>query len=333
MSLRWLVYAAGEELGPWSASRIRDELRAGRIDAFDMVAVEGGQIKRPLMEVDEIFENSRIQAAAFISEGPASRKVAGADFVKPNPTKTGSILKLVDHSANQETANNIQPPESGSEPKHILKIDGAKIDSSHLVPERPRAFEALAAKEAVLSTKKVVQRQGSPRPGVTGFDAKRYVLWRADRGSEGPFSSREILALWRRQKISPATTVQRLGNDKRIAVSQFVRFYEKNQPPGAAILNQAQLVIRAKTVASWWLMIAIVLAAGIIVAAFFYSSTVTLTGPILDPNSPPVTSTVSKDPGAILTPEFQVENPVAQPSIVPARESVVAPSAKPEPPT
>ena len=104
MSVKWIVHSGTEDLGPWSASRIRDELRAGRIDAFDLVSVVGGTVKRPLMEVDEIFENSRIQPAAIIQEEPQTESssampevvlalAAGADPVQVISKKSPNSQK------------------------------------------------------------------------------------------------------------------------------------------------------------------------------------------------------------------------------------------------
>ncbi|MEI6399569.1 MAG: hypothetical protein WCO71_12435, partial [Pseudomonadota bacterium] len=70
MAVEWNVHSGAQVFGPWSASRIRDELRAGRIDAFDLVSVVGSSVKRSLVEVDQIFETSGVQAAAIVSDVP-----------------------------------------------------------------------------------------------------------------------------------------------------------------------------------------------------------------------------------------------------------------------
>ena len=96
MAVRWLIFSAGGQLGPWSASRIRDELRGGRIDPFDLVAIEGSQIKRPLVEVDEIFETAQVQSAAIIEEQSGERQVASSDVrVQKQDVDTAPLLKIV----------------------------------------------------------------------------------------------------------------------------------------------------------------------------------------------------------------------------------------------
>lgn len=53
---RWHVYQGGKSIGLMTAHEIRHALRAGSVDPFDLVALEGSQIKTELVEVDEIFQ-------------------------------------------------------------------------------------------------------------------------------------------------------------------------------------------------------------------------------------------------------------------------------------
>jgi hypothetical protein len=104
-----MVFTSGETLGPWSAARIRDELRSGRIDPFDLVAQEGDPIRRPLVEVDAIFESSGFQVAEVL------RDSVSRDSVSVAPEYQASAAK--------------------PEEKLAAGDDG----------DRPRVFEALAA--------------------------------------------------------------------------------------------------------------------------------------------------------------------------------------------
>lgn len=319
MTLRWLVYSAGEELGPWSASRIREELRSGRIDAFDMVASEGSQIKRPLVEVDEIFENSRIQAAALMSDGPEHRKASSSEVATPEVPAVRTPLKVVNKTAKDETPRNLSPIATKLKPENKSEeLNELPNHASTSGPERPRVFEALAAKDAVHSPKKSSKNRESSKQPATGFDSKRYIIWRPDRVSQGPLSSREILLLWHSKKIAADSMVQRIGIEKRIGIAQFVRFYERNQHLGVAVLNEVQIVMRRHKTASWWLVSAIVLAAIIIGGAFFYSSTVTLNGPILENDTLPgnADSTSGSIPSNVIA--EPPEKPLDQLSSVPA---------------
>lgn len=284
MSSRWIIYSGSEQFGPWNASRIRDELRAGRVDPFDMVCLEGSQIKKPLIEVDEIFESSAIQAAAIIPNENHSLKAAASDVSTDNSHSIRPKLKVVGDSPDAEKQTSKPPPDSNLQ-RNIDQQFAADLQSQaspDLYPQRPRVFEALAAKDAVIAPRKVGSLPAPARQQTPGVDTKRYIIWRTGRTSDGPYSSREILASWYKKQISSDCSVQRLGHAKRIGIIQFVRFYEKNSPSRSAVLRQALLVMKAKTVASWWLTIAIVVAILIILFALFFRTSLTLTGPVLE---------------------------------------------------
>lgn len=68
MAHRWLIHSRDRTLGPWTPVQVRDELRAGRIDPFDMACKEGSSVKRPLVEVDEIFQSSRVQMGELVTD-------------------------------------------------------------------------------------------------------------------------------------------------------------------------------------------------------------------------------------------------------------------------
>lgn len=284
MSSRWVIYSGSEQFGPWNASRIRDELRAGRVDPFDMVCLEGSQIKKPLIEVDEIFESSAIQAAAIIPNETLPLKASSSDVSIDNGPSMRPKLKVVGDSPDAEKQTSKPLPDSNLQ-RNIDQQFAADLQSQEspdLYPQRPRAFEALAAKDALIAPRKVGSLPASARQQTPGVDTKRYIIWRTGRTSDGPYSSREILASWYKKQISSDCSVQRLGHAKRIGIIQFVRFYEKNSPSRSAVLRQALLVMKAKTAASWWLTIAIVMAMLIILSAFFFRASLTLTGPVLE---------------------------------------------------
>jgi hypothetical protein len=275
MGHRWFIFSAGERYGPWSASRIRDELRAGRIDAFDMVAVEGSEIKRPLVEVDEIFENSRIQSAAIVSDVDTLLLAAGSEPAQTNDQPPP--LKSARKSSQRK------PPEKSPD---IQKVDAQRPDMKGTKPEdgleeksRPRVFEALAAKEAVLDAK---DRGVRPVEPARRADGKRYMVWTSSRSSSGPHSSSEVIALWYAKKFNASCSIQKLGDGRRIGIEQFIKFYEKNQRSGSVVLREVLNAARSSNAASWWLALAVFIAVLLIVAAFLYSSSLILTSPGLD---------------------------------------------------
>jgi hypothetical protein len=292
MSMRWVVFSGGAQLGPWSATRIRDELRLGRIDPFDLVAIEGGQIKRPLLEVDEIFETAQVQPAALINDHDDDRKVSSSDVTPQSPQSAKDpLLKIVKDGQTwgEEAGKTASNPADDSQSlesqitARIADIGAAKRAS----PERPRVYEALASKEA-LNRPVAVSLPSAAAGGkheTPNIHTKRYVIWRSPQESLGPHSSREILNLWHKRQIPASASIQRLGNPKRIAIAQFVQFYEKNAPSRSTVLRQAMLVVKAKSAASRWLALAVVMAAIIVTTAFFFSTSLTLNGPLLDDTS------------------------------------------------
>ncbi len=60
MSDRWYIHQEGQALGPYTAADIREQLREGRIDPFDLVSRDGSSVRRELVEVDEIFATSKV---------------------------------------------------------------------------------------------------------------------------------------------------------------------------------------------------------------------------------------------------------------------------------
>ena len=86
MSARWLIHSRDRTFGPWTAVQVRDELRAGRIDPFDMASKEGSSLKRPLVEIDEIFQSSRVQMGEMV--GDAAEE--GAGFRSPGASACGA---------------------------------------------------------------------------------------------------------------------------------------------------------------------------------------------------------------------------------------------------
>src|SRR5688500_555295 len=64
MMKRWYIFRDGRALGPYDAREIRESLREGMWDPFDLVSAEGSAVKIPLVEVDEIFASSQVELQA-----------------------------------------------------------------------------------------------------------------------------------------------------------------------------------------------------------------------------------------------------------------------------
>jgi len=253
MRTRWIIHSGGEVLGPWSASRIREELRAGRIDAFDLVGMESGSEKRPLVDVDEIFNPN-----AEHSKISSSKQIEQKDIAE--------VAAVILQSA--AGANSTPLKQQHAEPLAEKKL------STDYRP--PRAFEALAAPNGIHPREKIAvdhgpalaKAQGAPQ-GSSGH--RRYVLWIPGQRAQGPFSSREILTLWYARKVPPFAMVQRNGDARRIDIAKFARFYERATPSGVAFLGHARLAEGVKDSSMAWIILALLLGSGIIYGAIYLS--------------------------------------------------------------
>lgn len=243
MTTKWLVHNGNEPLGPWTPEEVREELRSGRIDAFDLVSIEGSARKRPLVDVDELFESASAKYRETVKHDISKEKsalieeplVAGHDIIRP----------------------------AGNSDKKLKRV--AEFT-------KPRAFEALAAPIDVSkrpSPKQFSQAAptGSGVSPVKAGTVRRYVLWVKNQKPQGPFTSREVLTLWYSKKLPPDTIVQRAGQSKKITIESFARFYEKAAPSGIAFVGEARAAASLLDVSTRWLILAVILGVLIISAA------------------------------------------------------------------
>lgn len=197
MAQRWIIHSRDRTLGPWTGMQVREELRAGRVDPFDMVSQEHGTIKRPLVEVDEIFQSSRVQMGELLKESSIPLQGGGAKV-----TQVSESLNLPDAAAS-----------------------GSTYDPD---PPRPSQFQALAA-EARLSSP-------YNKPGrSTG--RKHYIVIDSTGRVMGPMASSEILDLWQRGMLDARSIVQRKDQPRKISIQKFISFYERAAPSGFAFLT------------------------------------------------------------------------------------------------
>ncbi len=91
---KWIVYNQdGQASSPLSSAQVRDMLRLGQIDAFDLVSALGSSEKNQLVDIDEIFspENSLVEDVGVLQEGTT----VGSDIQKvprsPAPLRAESF--------------------------------------------------------------------------------------------------------------------------------------------------------------------------------------------------------------------------------------------------
>lgn len=254
MSQRWLVHSGAEVFGPWSAEEVRSQLRAGRIDAFDLVALEGSSRKRPLVDVDEIFMTAGAKSAQQFSE--ASQRTESRVIAVPSAIQDNLAIK-------GKTSNN--------NPQQMELTSGQSPASTEFRP--PRAFEALAAPSLTSATSRVASDASSApsdRGAGKGGVVRRYVLWIPGQTHQGPFTSKEVLTLWYARKIPPLTLVEKAGTSNRISISNFAAFYERAAPSGIAFVGEARAAAGVLDISTRWLLTAFILGFMVILAALLW---------------------------------------------------------------
>jgi len=73
MAGRWFVHRNDQQLGPYRADEVRQGLRDGLFDPFDLISREGSHVRVELMEIDEIFMHSQIEYMPSVSEQAEAR--------------------------------------------------------------------------------------------------------------------------------------------------------------------------------------------------------------------------------------------------------------------
>jgi hypothetical protein len=264
MSAKWVIHCGDEVLGPWSSEQVREELRAGRIDAFDLVAMEGSSRKRPLMDVDEIFILTKEQSSKVSHSAKQDRTV----LVTEQSLVSGDSMAVTEETA--KTAP--KDPSTSESAPHRRR-------APNYTP--PRAFEALAAPSAVGKSNVAVQKQQEQAKAHAGRNmtpahvrpgsVRRYVLWTPGQKPQGPFTSREVLTFWYSKKLSPETIVQRAGHSKKVNIINFAQFYERAAPSGIAFVGEAKAAGGLLDSSTRGLIVAVIISVLIILGALLWN--------------------------------------------------------------
>lgn len=213
MAQRWIIHSRDRTLGPWTGAQVRDELRAGRIDPFDMVSQENSSIKRPLVEVDDIFQSSRVQMAEIIQE----------EVVEAFPERDVQEATAVSRPQSRLEKALGEPVVVPAPPLQAVGAPVALVQPA----QRPRQFQALAA-EARVAPQKPNRKSGE----------KNYFITDSTGRSYGPLSSHDVMEMWQRGIIDARSIVQRRDQPRKISIQKFVSFYERSAPSGIAFLPE-----------------------------------------------------------------------------------------------
>lgn len=187
---KWYVYRNNEVLGPFEAQDIRNALRTGDIRAFDMVGMQDSAVRRPLVEVDEIFETKSVSYVEAQERGvpyqpaplsPDMQKVShgylgGAINVAKKPAKPAALKKIAKPRRSPKKYfvhrnNNIVGPMTAKEIMQIYEKGGLPRDAK--IQKNGRAQK--------LSLEMFVERYQEARGQVGGVDNFSMVPQRFDK--------------------------------------------------------------------------------------------------------------------------------------------------------
>ena len=124
---KWFVFRNNEVLGPFEPQDIRAALRAGDIRAFDMVGQEDSTVRRPLMEVDEIFETKQdTYAETYQRATPYQPQQVNQDLQKVSHGYLGGAANIPKKPPKQAALRKIAQPKKTAK-KYFIHRQGNVI--------------------------------------------------------------------------------------------------------------------------------------------------------------------------------------------------------------
>lgn len=193
---RWFVFKDKGQLGPFDARELRDSLRAGVVDPFDLVCKEGAsiEIKRPLVEVDEIFQVEDDLGA------------------KQAPAETKTVL-----TAKASPAQDLAPQR--------------KVPAPAPVAEPPEEKEPVPAQEQ----KPPLSRPPFSSPFAEYEDEERkhkkqYFAINMNNDILGPLAKEEVISLFQKGVLDSTVKIKKLNSTLTVPVAKFVQAYVAAAP-------------------------------------------------------------------------------------------------------
>ena len=202
----WYIYKGSGQLGPFTAEAIRQGLREGTIDPFDMVGRDGSSLRREIVEVDELFVTQ--EPAYEEQDATAVRQPQGHDI----PASSFGDIGFQDRSQDfsEITQPNQRPGNAG-----IPAIGGGPL---HLAADPQTTVRIADAKSP--------PRNQSPRRQRT---PKHYYVTDAGARMLGPLSLEEIRSLFYRGVLPQGARVMREGSSAQVPVSKFLAVFSNGQ--------------------------------------------------------------------------------------------------------
>ena len=207
MSELWNIFKDGRQIGPLTAGDIRRGLREGEFDPFDLVAREGSNLRRELVEVDELFFTSQVIYGNDAASSTAQMQAETQELSKSKapvfgfqPSKIGVTPKAADHLKTQE-------PRAAS----------PMLGQGHLaLADQGATAPSLASSPRPIS----VRRQRNP---------KHFLLMNSVGRVLGPMSATEVQSLYFRGVLANDVVVMRPGSEAKIKLSRFISVLSGNR--------------------------------------------------------------------------------------------------------
>jgi len=206
MSKIWLVHKDGLALGPYEAVELRQQLREGTLDPFDLISRQGSSIRRELVEIDEIFktENKLTFEQEAQSFGNQSGEYYSLTGEYQNQDATVVRASGFDHEDSQ-----YQVESNGFHPSPVGRNGNNKITAV--------AGSAQAASPQF--HQKVYTRARKNPKKFQIVDTKGKVL--------GPLSAAEIQSLFYKGVLPSSVVVMKIGTSSRVQIEKFITVYSE----------------------------------------------------------------------------------------------------------
>ena len=202
----WYIYKGSGRLGPFTAEAVRQGLREGTIDPFDMVGRDGSSLRREIVEVDELFHTHEIaheKHDATSARQPQNRGIKASSF---------GDVEFQDRSQDfsRIAQSNQRPGNAG-----VAAIGDGPL---HLAADPQTTVRMVDSKPP--------PRDQSPRRQRT---PKHYYVTDAGERMLGPLSLEEIRSLFYRGVLPQDARVMREGSSAQVPVNKFLAVFSNGQ--------------------------------------------------------------------------------------------------------
>ncbi len=199
MSDLWYIYKDGQALGPMTPAEIRTSLRDGSIDPFDLVSRDGSSVRRELVEVDEIFFNSKIVYAEAPAQLPAAAGGGGGG--------------------------------KGAGARESTQVSQSPMSLSGELPLNAGQHLQLAERRGALAATQVSGQEGQRPRRKQRRDPKRYYLMDGRGRVLGPVSAGDVQSMYYKGVLDRGVKVMKDGSAAQVPVAKFVSIYSEQAKP------------------------------------------------------------------------------------------------------